>query len=152
MGEYGDAVWRACALYFGSSPDAQDAFQDTFVRYSLHEGSFNDEEHRKAWLLRVAVNRCKDLLKASHRTDESLDARPSAAAREACIEENHILSPLRQALDAIWALDDPPRTPVYLSLYEGYSAPQIAEMTGMPVNTVYSHIARGKKLLKEALA
>lgn len=49
------------------------------------------------------------------------------------------------------ALDDPPRTPVYLALYEGYTAPEIAEMLGAPVNTVYSWIARGKKTLKEAL-
>ena len=49
-------------------------------------------------------------------------------------------------------LDDPPRTPVYLALYEGYTAPEIASMLDVPVNTVYSWIARGKKTLKEALS
>lgn len=50
------------------------------------------------------------------------------------------------------SLSDPPRTPLYLSIVEGYSAPEIAEITGTPLNTVYSWIRRGKKLLKEALS
>ena len=44
------------------------------------------------------------------------------------------------------------RQPLYLSLYEGYTAPEIATMVDAPVNTVYSWIARGKMLLKEALS
>ena len=56
-----------------------------------------------------------------------------------------------EVLDAMSNLDDPPRTPVYLALYEGYTAPEIAAMMDVPVNTVYSWIARGKKTLKEAL-
>ena len=54
-------------------------------------------------------------------------------------------------LDALRALDDPPRTPLYLALYEGYTVPEIARMVDAPDNTVYSWIARGKKRLKEVL-
>lgn len=61
-------------------------------------------------------------------------------------------SRVKEVLDAMSDLDDPPRTPVYLALYEGYTAPEIASMLDVPVNTVYSWIARGKKTLKEALS
>lgn len=152
MAVHGNTVWRVCVLYFHQSPDAQDAFQDTMLKYALHDGAFNDEDHRKAWLIRVATNVCKDMLKAAHRTKAVLDdgtiasssASADAQSQPGCVEG--------EVLDAMLGLTDPPRTPVYLSLYEGYSAPEIAEMLEAPVNTVYSWIARGRKLLKEALA
>ena len=58
----------------------------------------------------------------------------------------------QKIVEAFRSLDDPPRLPLFLSLYEGYTAPEIAEIVDAPVNTVYSWIARGKKMLKEALS
>jgi RNA polymerase sigma-70 factor (ECF subfamily) len=49
-------------------------------------------------------------------------------------------------------LDDPPKTALYLALYEGYTAPEISDMLKTPVNTIYSWIARGKQQLREALS
>ena len=64
MDAHGSTVWRVCVLYFRASADAQDAFQDTMVKYALADTvSFNDDEHRKAWLIRVAANTCKDMPK-----------------------------------------------------------------------------------------
>lgn len=149
---HGDAVWRACVLYFGSKADAQDAFQETMLRYATHDEPFNDDEHRKAWLIRVATNVCKDMLKAASRKNVALDDAPQALAAASTDPAVSPDSRVREALDAIRALPDPPRTPVYLALYEGYTAPEIANMVSAPVNTVYSWIARGRKQLKEALA
>ena len=53
---------------------------------------------------------------------------------------------------AMHDLGDPPRTAVYLALYEGYTAPEIARMLDVPVNTVYSWISRGRKILQEVLS
>lgn len=150
---HGRAVWRACTLYFPSAPDAEDAYQETFLKYALADATrFNDEEHRKAWLLRVATNTCKDMLKAASRRcapaeQDVLDANP--APRDPASQPASFAS---DVADALRALSDPPRTPVYLSVCEGYSAPEIASMLDAPVNTVYSWISRGKKQLKEALS
>ena len=57
-----------------------------------------------------------------------------------------------EVVSAMRALDDPPRTPLYLSIYEGYSAPEIASMLDAPVNTVYSWISRGRAQLRSALS
>lgn len=149
---HGDTVWRVCVLYFRQSPDAQDAFQETMIKYASFDGSFSDAEHRKAWLIRVATNVCKDMLKAAHRTKSVLDDGTIAAAAASHDESLQPGSASGEVLDAMLALADPPRTPVYLALYEGYSAPEISEMLDAPVNTVYSWISRGRKLLKEALA
>ncbi|WP_239443075.1 RNA polymerase sigma factor [Gordonibacter sp. An230] len=152
MERHGDAVWRVCVLHFRSHADAQDAFQDAFLRYALSDRvRFNGEEHRKAWLLRVATNICKDMLKAASRRSVPLESACAADMRS----DDPAIQPASfesEVIDAMRGLDDPPRTPLYLSLYEGYTAPEIAQMVEAPVNTVYSWIARGKKQLKEALS
>ena len=119
---FGDDVWRACMLYLSPS-DAEDVFQETFVKYAFRDHGFRDEGHAKAWLLRVAMN-----------------VRPERAAE------------VREVLDAVDRLDDPPKTPLYLAVCEGYSVPEISRMVKAPEGTVYSWISRGKKILREALS
>ena len=150
---HGSTAWRVCMLYLRSTADAQDAFQDTMLKYSLADTTrFSDEEHRKAWIIRVATNTCKDMLKASSRSNVALDEVLCAEGLVSCDEEAQPSSLLSDVVDAMRNLTDPPRTPLYLSIYEGYTAPEIAEMVDAPVNTVYSWIARGKSMLKEALS
>lgn len=153
MERHGSTVWRVCVLYFRVSSDAQDAFQDTMMKYALaDEASFSDEEHRKAWLIRVAANTCKDLLKAAHRSDARLDEDDLEGSYISNDQGAQPSSFSSDVVDAMRGLPDPPRTPLYLSLYEGYTAPEIAQMIDAPVNTIYSWIVRGKKQLKEALS
>lgn len=146
---HGNTVWRVCVLYFAQSVDAQDAFQETLLKYALSETAFNDEEHRKAWLIRVATNMCKDMLKAAHRKNLAIDDADHSPVFATAYEQPG--SDLYETLNAIRSLPDPPRTPVYLALYEGYTAQEISEILDAPVNTVYSWVARGKQQLKEVL-
>lgn len=79
MNVHSATVWRVCRGYFRSEHDAQDAFQDTFLKYSLHDDKvFEDEEHRKAWLIAVAANVCRDMLRACSRDERSLDEAPAS--------------------------------------------------------------------------
>ncbi len=148
---HGDTVWRACCLYF--SPDeAQDAYQETFLKYSLYEGDHADDEHLKAWLIRVAANVSKDMLRKVRNVKVGIDA---GSAREEPVSEDASSQPasLRSdVVDALRSLPDPPRTPLYLSVCEEYRATEIADMLDAPVNTVYSWISRGKELLRGALS
>lgn len=145
LSAHGAAVWRMCVLYFGNGADAQDAYQDAFLKYALaDEVAFKDDEHRKAWLLRVTSNTCKDLLKMSERKNVPLADMAHDPADQPESFRNDVI-------DAVRRMDDPPRTPLYLSLVEEYSAPEIASLMGAPVNTVYSWLSRGKRLLREAL-
>ncbi len=144
---YGDVVLRACSAYLRHQ-DAEDVFQDTFLKYATHEQAFNGEDHRKAWLIRVAVNLSKDRLRSSSGKTVSLDQVPEAtvdADDDTAVERMHI----RQAMAC---LSDDQRLALMLSAVEGYTVPEIAQIMGKPHNTVYSHIRRGKKKLEKVLA
>lgn len=58
MSEHGDAVWRACVAYVPAC-DAEDALQNTFLKYAMHDQDFSSAEHEKAWLLRVQSTNAK---------------------------------------------------------------------------------------------
>lgn len=152
MNQHADAVWRVCVLHCSERQDAQDAFQNTYIKYALaDETCFNGEEHRKAWLIRTATNACKDLLRASARRSSRQE---DPARLEAAVSTDAFAEPgsfASDVVDAMRGLDDPPRMPLYLSLCEGYSAPEIADLLGAPVNTVYTWIARGNATLRRLL-
>lgn len=136
MERYGDAVLRSCFAYFRNRHDAEDAFQDTFVKFATTPVEFSDETHRKAWLLRVAGNICKDRLKAAAHKNVPLDDQAHQVSTGHC-EQDEVNGRLhmKAALDA---LPEDMRVALVLSVVEGYTAQQIAETMGKPVNTVYS--------------
>jgi RNA polymerase sigma factor (sigma-70 family) len=149
---HADTVWRVTALYFKGEQDRQDAFQEAFIRYATSHSAFENDEHRKAWLIRVTRNVCLDLLKSASRREVATDTSTLAETQVAGGQSVDATSLRDDVLDALRALSDPPRTPLYLSVVEGYPATEIAKMMDAPVNTVYSWISRGKKKLREALS
>ena len=151
MDEHADAVWRACLLYLPAC-DAEDVFQETFLKYALRDEPFSDAGHERAWLLRVAMNGCKDVLKSARRRDVSLDERLERAGDEGLGAQAPSEEGLCEVLLALEQIGDPPRTQLYLSLVEGYGARDVARICGMPVGTVYSWISRGKRRLREVLS
>ena len=69
---WGDMVYRLALARTASVPDAEDIFQEVFLRYFRHEERFHSDEYRKAWLLRCTLNRCKSLLSSPWRRRPSL--------------------------------------------------------------------------------
>lgn len=63
MNTYGNMLFRLCIVMLGNSADAEDALQEVMLKYYRKAPTFTDEEHRKAWLLTVAGNQCKDMLR-----------------------------------------------------------------------------------------
>jgi len=146
---HADAVLRACAVYLREKADREDAFQETFVRYARSNKTFRSEEHRKAWLIRVAINICKDMLKRASSRVDSLDA---ALEQGVAVMGDDGMEGQRELeneglLAALGQLEERYRTVLYLKYYEGYTAAQIAAITGMPENTVYTNLSRGKRQL-----
>ena len=141
---YGDTVRRLCMIYLKNYADTEDIFQNVFLKYATSSIKFENDEHEKAWFIRVTINKCKDLLKSFFRNRTvSLDdivEKPEA-----------ILSDYREVLEAVLSLPQKYRNVVYLHYYEGYSAPQISHILGKNVNTVYTLLTRSKKMLREKL-
>ena len=147
---HGDTVWRVCLFRLNSRGDAQDAFQDVFLSYATHDSvCFDSEEHRKAWLIRVAINRCATLHRAAERF-HPLDA--SYEQTESLALEEQPEAALWEVAQAMEHLQPEHRQAVYLTVCEGYSAAEAAAIMEVPVNTMYSWIARGKKRLREVLS
>ena len=65
--KYSDMVFRTGVIYLKSEQEAYDIVQEVFLKLLNHPRQFKDEDHEKAWILRVAINCCKDLLKSSWR-------------------------------------------------------------------------------------
>ena len=61
---YADMVRRICFMYLKNYQDVEDVFQEVFLKYILYEKTFESDAHEKAWLIRVAINACKDILRS----------------------------------------------------------------------------------------
>ena len=149
---HANTVLRVCSLFFGTRTEREDAFQDTFLKYAQSVKEFTSEEHRKAWLINVAANVCRDALKqAEMRTEliDNIDENTQVNLQVAdASDSSDRFSVLNEALQK---LDDKYRVPLYLKYYECYSASEISEIMHIPENTVYTNLSRGREKLKEVL-
>ena len=129
---YSDTVFRAAMHNCSCTADAEDVVQDVFEKLLRYEGRFESEEHLKAWLLRVAINRCRDITRAARQKDTELNENIPAP------ESGNDGS----VLDAVRTLPENYRNAVYLHYYEGYTAAEVGRMLGAPTNTVLSWLLR----------
>lgn len=142
--QYSDTVRRLCMLHLKNEADTEDIFQIVFLKYVLSSVSFENEEHEKAWFIRVTINACKDLLKSFFRGHTvSLDK---------IMEQTSELPPdYSDVWEAVFSLPQKYRDVVYLHYFEDYTAPQISRILGKNVNTIYTLLTRSKKMLREKL-
>lgn len=151
---HADTVMRVCTLYLKEQADRDDAFQETFLRLARHKLPFNGDEHCKAWLIRVASNVCKDMLKSAGTKTASLDsmAEEGFAPLGDDGQEGQRSLESRELIEAMRKIDERYRAVLYLKFYEGYTAAQIGKILRIPENTVYTYVSRGKKQLKGVLS
>lgn len=147
---HSDTVLRVCTLYFRFQPEREDAFQETFLSYAQSSKSFEDDEHVKAWLITVAANVCKDMLKSAESKTVLMDEIDEAAQPNWSHSDGDN-GKAEELANALAQLDEKYRVVLYLKYYEGYSAAKIANMLGIPENTVYTNLSRGRNQLKEVL-
>ena len=137
-----NTIYRTALAYCRNIQDAEDITHDVFLIRFRHEAPFPDAEAEKAWMLRVTVNRCKNLLKSFRRRFTV----PLEDAAEVCVtEDEHTL------WDAVNALPAHYRLVIHLYYYEGYSVREIGEITGKSETAVQTQLFRARKLLKKAL-
>ena len=142
--QYADLVRRICFLHLQNKSDTEDIFQTVFLKYFLYSGSFESAEHEKAWLIRVTINSCKDWIKSL--------MRHQTISMEVLAEEAAALEPQESKLLAVvLSLPRKYKDVIYLFYYEGYTVPEIAGLIGKKENTIYSLLARGRKILSQQL-
>ena len=140
---YADAILRLSYTYLKNTHDAQDVCQTVFVKLLTEPREFESPEHERAYILRMAANACKDMLKSPWRKRTcGLDTVLEVPAPEAA--DGSVLAAVNQL---------PPhyRAVIYLYYYEGYQASEIGGILGIPTATVHTRLARGRTKLKALL-
>lgn len=137
-----NTLFRAALAILGDVQEAEDAVQETFLRYLEKRPELRDSGHEKAWLLKVTANSCKSVLRARkrHPAVELLDVYPAPDGES------------RELLEAILTLPANQRAAVHLHYYEGYSTGEIAAILGQRPGTVRSHLSRAREALRKYLA
>lgn len=141
VSKYENTLLRTALAILGDCGQAEDMVQNTFLRYLEKRPSFVDENHEKAWLLRVTINGCNSHLRSvkRHPVTALLDTYPAESQEESGV------------LEAVLALPPKERTAVHLFYYEGCSTEEIAALTGQRPGTVRSHLSRARAHLRELL-
>jgi RNA polymerase sigma-70 factor (ECF subfamily) len=142
--KYADTVRRICFVYLKNYHDTKDVFQDVFLKYVLHDAEFQSDAHEKAWLIRVAINACKDTLKSFFR-------KKVTSIEELVTEPCFCDDDKREVLDAVLRLPTKYKDVIYLFYYEGYSALEISAMLRKNENTIYTWLSRAKAQLRTSL-
>lgn len=140
---YSKMVYRLAYSRTQNKQDAEDITQEVFLKYIKSGKKFNDEEHRKAWLLTVTVNTAKTLLTSAwsrHRAD----IEQAENIGESMPEKSEIYY-------AVQKLPEKYRTVIHLFYYEDLSVAEICKIVGAKESTIKSQLHRGREILKKSL-
>lgn len=140
--KYADILYRVALAHVTSDADAQDVVQDVFVKYMSVAPVFNSDEHERAWLLRVTVNRCHDVTRYL-KVRESLpieDAAGIAAPEKGGVSE---------LLETLARIPDKYKDTLILHCLEGFSQQETAKILGISLSAVKMRILRGREILEK---
>lgn len=144
MDKYGDMVYRICLTITGNTEDARDSFQETFLRLVKNQDKIKNEEHLKAWLIRVATN-CSRTIAASPWNRKTQGIKDTDTDHgEYLLQNSGLLSELQR-------LPDKYSVVLYLFYYEEYSIKEIGQLLNKKENSVKTLLNRGRKLLQKRL-
>ena len=139
--KYANMVYRIALTRAGTVENAEDIFQEVFLKYSEKEPKFQSEEHEKAWLIRVTINISKNFKNSAwNRKMVTLDENIAFQNKE----ENDTFS-------AVCDLPENYKTVIYLLYYEGYKVKEIATILKRKEGTIKTWLSRAREMLKEKL-
>ncbi len=141
--EYSDMITGLCLVRLGNQHDAEDCYQNIFLKLFKNKEMLKEEpEYLKSWLIRVAINECKNRFRflSRHKTE------PLTFADDCSIEMED-----RTILDTVMTLPEKYREVIYLFYYAGYSVLELATILDTKENTIKSRLKRGREMMKELL-
>ena len=142
---YQNMVYGLALAKTNSPADADDVFQEVFLVCFQSGKIFRDEEHRKAWLLRTTLNISRRYTASTwRRKTVPLSEREDAPVLFREPEENLVW-------EAVQALDEAYRLPIYLFYFQELSTQEIAKALALRPGTVRMRLSRGREMLREAL-
>jgi RNA polymerase sigma-70 factor (ECF subfamily) len=134
--EFSDMVYKIAVVRTNQPSDADDVFQEVFLRLVKHGSRMRSHEHTKAWLIRCTINCCN-----SHHQSSWQKKTVGIEEYEACQDFDYEQIEL---LDAVRSLTPEHQDVIHLFYYEGYSNKEIAELLDVNENTVKSRLRRAR--------
>lgn len=139
--KYADMVYRIAFTMLKNKDDAEDIFQDVFTKLCTENFKFINEEHKKAWLIRVTKNKCLDFLKKScNKIHEELNENLESKEKD----NSNIL-------EEVFKLSEKYRIIIYLFYVEGYKITEISKILDIKESTVKTQLVKARELLKNNL-
>jgi len=144
---YSDEILRLCFLYLGDQAQAEDALQDTFIKVWQHMADERRLLNEKAWLMRIAINTCKDYRRTAwfKHVDlrQALDELPPRLLRAASEDRSLTL--------AVMELPARYKQVVLLYYYQGFTQQETATALGISPAAVFRRLRKAETLLRTAL-
>lgn len=146
VNEYSGMIIRISYQYTRNKADSEDISQEVFVSL-LKQPRFDTEEHLKAWIIRVTINKCKNYLKSVKR----IRAVPIDGHSNTDIGNIFLADDFRRVFDGLQKLHEKDRNILYLFYYEDYPAKKIAEILRIKESAVFMRLNRARDKLKDYL-
>ncbi len=142
--KYQDNLYIIAFNVCKNAEDAKDVVQDTFIQYYSAKKEFDDEQHIRAWLIRVAINKAKNMNNTFWRRNKmSLEDYMETLAFETPASE--------ELFETVMHLPEKYRIVIHLFYYEDYTVHEIADILKLSESNVKVRLSRGRSLLKEKL-
>ena len=141
---YSATIYRLAFARLQNISDAEDVTQEVLLKYIRSQKTFNDEEHRKAWILKVTVNTIKTVATTAFRRHD--------VALEEAAYMSYTTEPVNDVAEAVKRLPEKYRTVIHLFYFEDLPVKQIAQILGTTTGTVKSQLSRAREKLKELLS
>lgn len=142
---YSNMLYRICFVILKNEQDTQDVLQETFLTYMTKRPHFHSEEHKKAWLIRVSQNKCKEFLRF-HKKHAAI---PLEEVEESIGISNGLDIEDREKLNLIWNLNLKLKSVVILYYVEGYSVKETAVILNISEVAVKKRLQRAREILSE---
>jgi len=140
---YSGLIFRIALIFLKNRADAEDVVHDVFVKVLSNSKNFNEAEGEKAWIIKVTMNRCKNILKSFWK--KKTDLLQSVIDIPVFSEEE------RSVIKEVAALSEKYKTVIYLHYIEGYKVSEISHMLHASPSAVKMRLARARKLLKSVM-
>lgn len=139
INQYSDTVYKVALNMMRNESDAQDIYQEVFLRYVKNEKKFESFEHLKAWLIRVTINCCNTMFSEKNKK----------ASSELIVDVPYFDKQQHEITYYVQQLDEKYRIAVHLFYYEQYSSKEIAHLLNEKEATIKTRLSRARAILKE---
>ena len=147
MEKYGNSLMRLCFMYLKDNHLAEDAVQETFLKVYRNYGQFDGGSGEKAWINRIAINVCKDMLRSAWKRRVSVVEELADIPDDTPCFENGDDS----LVDAVMAMKPRYKEVILLFYYQDMKISDIAQALDAPESTISVRLKRAREILKKQL-